>query len=101
MIIVNDKKNIMLFSEELCEINIHSDGLRIVASFSNPNKRDVYLGCYDTRTKAQRAFYSLLHAIGDEQRNVYTMLDNDSDELNTTITAFGDKGYHKTTGKTK
>lgn len=100
MIIINDKRNQIIFSDCLASINIHTDGQRIMATFKEVGAKDGILGKYSDRKKAERAIGFLIRAFENEKEAFYMPDDNDR-ELNTTMMGGCIERRSKTTGKTK
>lgn len=100
MIIINDKRNQIIFSDCLASINIHTDGQRIMATFKEVGTKDGILGKYSDHKKTERAIGLLIRALEQEKEVFYMPTDNDQ-ELNTTITGGQIERRSKITGKTK
>lgn len=100
MIIVNERKNIIVFTEALISINIHSGGYKILARFEKQGQQDATLAEYDDKKKAARAF-GLLSAALSSGAEYYEMPDNADATLNTKIQGDYTQRKVRTTGKTK
>lgn len=101
MIIVNDKESSMVFSDKLAEVNIHTNGLKIMATFSNAALRSIVLAEYKEKRQSERAFGMLLSAMAADEK--FFIFPKETDErLNTTLKASGiSNRTNHTNGKTK
>lgn len=100
MIILNDRKNLLVFSDALVSINIHSAGLKILARYEKQGQQDSIIGEYDDKRKALRAFGRLAAAMkqGDEY---FEMPENSDPALTPNLQHDFAFRKVKTTGKTK
>ena len=101
MIIVSQKEDLFVFTEKLIEINIHSDGKKIIASFENPSFRAMPIGEYENKKQSQRVLALIADAISSG-KGKYEMPKSTDPQLNTAFRASGisNRTVH-TNGKTK
>lgn len=94
MVIVNAQRTVLIPVDNVAEINIHSDGKRIMVKLRQGHQMDIPIASYDKTEKARIAMGLLINAYGDQ---VFRFPDND--ELDTQIRQNGIKHYSKTAGK--
>lgn len=96
MIIVNSKKTVVIPTDNVAEVNIHSDGKRIMVKLRQGHQMDIPIATYDSLEKARIAMGQLINAW---HTDVFRLPDND--EIDTVIKGNALKGYSKTAGKQK
>lgn len=99
MLIVNDKETIVLNSSCIAEVNIHSDGRRILARFDNAMAKDLPIATYSTERKCQKAFDILIRAMAADE--VCYMPKDTDPVLNTQLQGDYTQRRGRTNGKTK
>lgn len=60
MIIINDKKDIMVMSDSIRSINVHTDGTRVVCNFKDQQTFNVTIGTYTNRNRSRQRFSLLM-----------------------------------------
>ena len=99
MLIVNDRETIVLNSTYIAEVNIHSDGKKIMARFENAMAKDLTIAVYSTEKKCQRAFDALIRSMAEDE--ICFMPDDSDPELNTMVQGDYTQRRGRTNGKTK
>ena len=101
MIIIGQKEDMVIFVDKLIEVNVHSDGKKIIATFENPSFRAIPIGEYESRKQSERVLALLIDAIASGKTK-YEMPKITDPILNTAFRASGIsyRTVH-TNGKTK
>lgn len=60
MIIVNDKKDIMVMSDAVRSITVHTDGTRILCNFKDQRTLSLTVGTYSNRNRSKQRFALLM-----------------------------------------
>lgn len=60
MIIVNDKKDIMVMSDSLRSITVHTEGTKIIRNFKDRQTFQVPLGVYSNRNRSKQRLNMLV-----------------------------------------
>lgn len=105
MIIASSEKTVIVFTEALRSINVHSDGKRIMACFRDSVNRDIILGSYDSEEKAAVVFGTIAYHLQKDAAFYYLPENNDPALIESAKppapSGFKGKNMLKTTGKTK
>lgn len=102
MIVISDKKTIIINTEKITHFNIHQDGKKIMASFGIVGNPSMTIGSYENKKQTERAFGILINAF-KEMKEVFEMPNSADARLNTNGYYNGrtnTMGY-KCVGKTK
>jgi hypothetical protein len=99
MVICNDKRDVVVFTTTMSEINIHTNRKKIVVSF-NPALPPLTIGSYSTSGNADRAFGWLVKALEDG-KDFFQMPNDNEVSANLQGGALSKAGHRRTTGKTK
>ena len=59
MVIVNDKRNMIIFSDALTGINVHQNEPNVMCSFKAVGSKDKVLGKYSDKVDVKRLFSQL------------------------------------------
>ena len=101
MIIVNDKRNMIIFSDALIGINVHQNEPNVMCSFKAVGSKDKILGKYSDKGRCEKVIQSIARAF-DNDDAVFYMPDNADKEMNTVLRGGGIESRKvRTTGKTK
>ena len=101
MIIVNDKRNMIVFSDALTGINVHQNEPNVMCSFKAVGSKDKILGKYSDKGRCEKVIQSIAKAF-DNDDAVFYMPDNPDKEMNTVLRGGGIESRKvRTTGKTK
>lgn len=101
MIIVNDKRNMIIFSDALTGINVHQNEPNVMCSFKAVGIKDKILGKYSNKDKCEKVIQAIAKAF-DNEDTVFYMPDNADKEMNTVLRGGGIESRKvRTTGKTK
>ena len=60
MIIVNDKKDIMVMSDAVRSITVHTDGTRILCNFKDQRTLSLTVGTYSNRNRSKQRLNMLV-----------------------------------------
>ena len=101
MIIVNDKRNMIVFFDALTGINVHQNEPNVMCSFKAVGSKDKILGKYSDKGRCEKVIQSIAKAF-DNDDAVFYMPDNADKEMNTVLRGGGIESRKvRTTGKTK
>ena len=101
MIIVNDKRNMIVFSDALTGINVHQNEPNVMCSFKAVGSKDKILGKYSDKGRCEKVIQSIAKAF-DNDDAVFYIPDNADKEMNTVLRGGGIESRKvRTTGKTK
>ena len=71
MIIFSDRKDVVVMSDSLRSINIHSDGTKIVRNFKDQRTFQVPLGVYSNRNRSKQRLSMLVGRFRQELIETY------------------------------
>lgn len=98
MLIVNDRRTLIVPSENIAEMNIHSSGIKIMVKLMHGGQMDIPVAVYSNCEKASIAFSRCVRA-WERDDVIFRFPDDNDAELDTSIRSTGSKHYSKTTGK--
>lgn len=102
MIIVSNEQNQIVFSDKLTGINIHTSGLKLMATFEEASRPPVAIATYSTKDKCKKALELCVQAFERGEETFY-MPNDYADYMNTNMVCGSlSRAYtSRTNGKTK